>query len=129
MNNKGQTLVLFVLLFPVLFLVVFLLINYGKISNEKSKVKNNISYSIRYGLGLFKNSEDVDDSYVEKQVNYILNKNLDSKHSKSVKVINSEIYIIVDYKVDNFVELKGLNSFTCSMSGKIIDGNIFIEGC
>lgn len=132
MNNKGQTLVLFVVLIPVLFVGVLLLANFGKIANEKSKVKSNVVYSIRYGLNLIGKAEEdgiLSDSEIENRVRYILNKNLDSKYEKSVRLSNGEIYITVDYNSDNVLNIGGISSFSCSMSGKIINNNFFIEGC
>ncbi len=132
MNNKGQTLVLFVVLIPVLFIGILLFANYGKMANEKNKVKSSVIYSIRYGLNLIGKTEDdrvLSDLEIEERVSYILNQNLDSKYNKSVKVSNGEIYISVDYKFSDSINIGGINSFTCSMSGKVVEDNFYIEGC
>ena len=43
MNNKGQTLVMFIIFLPVILILVALLINYSFISNLKLKLENNIT--------------------------------------------------------------------------------------
>ena len=52
MNNKGQTLVMFIIFLPVILILVALLINYSFISNLKLKLENNIKSAISYGLNL-----------------------------------------------------------------------------
>lgn len=50
MNNKGQTLVVFIILLPVLFLFLGLVYDFGLISLENKKIKNNIEEIISYSL-------------------------------------------------------------------------------
>ena len=40
MNNKGQSLVFFILLLPIIFLIIGMLFDLSKVLNEKLKIKH-----------------------------------------------------------------------------------------
>ena len=50
MNNRGQTLILFVLLFPIFILLLILVIDIGNIAVSNIKLKNISNIAISYGL-------------------------------------------------------------------------------
>ena len=50
MNNKGQVLVLFVILLPIILLLLILTIEVGDIYLDKQKTKNTIKEIIRENL-------------------------------------------------------------------------------
>ena len=50
MNNKGQVLVIFLLLIPALFLMFAVAIDVGTVMTKTYKIKKVIKESIRYGL-------------------------------------------------------------------------------
>ena len=120
LNNKGQTLILFVLMIPVLLFVMILVIDMGNLMVEKQKL-NNINYiMIDYGLSnltkedleeyiynyLKLNDEKIDKIKVSKTDNDITI-NLSKKESsmlghilnlKEVEIISSYRGSIVDEK-------------------------------
>lgn len=57
MNNKGQTLVEFVLILPVFLFLIFVIYDIGKIYMLKSKLENDSSDIIN----LFKNGKDINE--------------------------------------------------------------------
>lgn len=120
LNNKGQSLILFVLMLPVLLFVMILVIDMGNLMVEKQKL-NNINYiMIDYGLSnltkedleeyiynyLKLNDEKIDKIKVSKTDNDITI-NLGKKESsmlghilnlKEVEIISSYRGSIVDEK-------------------------------
>ena len=50
LNNKGQTLVAFIILIPVLIMIFTLVVDLGLLSIEKRKIDNEIKSTITYGL-------------------------------------------------------------------------------
>ena len=113
LNNKGQTLILFVLMIPVLLFVMILVIDMGNLMVEKQKL-NNINYiMIDYGLSnltkedleeyiynyLKLNDEKIDKIKVSKTDNDITI-NLGKKESSMLgHILNlKEVEIISSYK-------------------------------
>ena len=50
MNNKGQSLVLFVLLMPIILGIIVLVVDVGKSLVEKNSINNKIELVMEYGL-------------------------------------------------------------------------------
>ena len=113
LNNKGQSLILFVLMLPVLLFVMILVIDMGNLMVEKQKL-NNINYiMIDYGLSnltkedleeyiynyLKLNDEKIDKIKVSKTDNDITI-NLGKKESSMLGYILNlkEVEIISSYK-------------------------------
>lgn len=113
LNNKGQSLILFVLMLPVLLFVMILVIDMGNLMVEKQKL-NNINYiMIDYGLSnltkedleeyiynyLKLNDEKIDKIKVNKTDNDITI-NLGKKESSMLgHILNlKEVEIISSYK-------------------------------
>lgn len=70
MNNKGQTLVLFVILLPLMLIIFTLVIDLGLLYIDKRNVENNVVGSIEY---YFSNKSD--DKF-EIKITDMLNKNI-----------------------------------------------------
>ena len=88
LNNKGQTLILFILLLPVMLFVVVLVIDIGNLMTEKHDL-NNINYIvIDYGL-----SNLSQENLKESIENYI---KLNDKEINQIKVEISENNIIIN---------------------------------
>ncbi len=91
MNNKGQSLVMFVLLLPIILVLVAGVIDLGNYSVTKGKYENEIKSTIKYGL----NHPDVSTSDLEK----LLNSNLTGV--KEVTKNDNQIRISVTSKVNS----------------------------
>lgn len=85
LNNKGQVLVLFVILLPVLFLALFVVVEISNLSILKSKTTNTIREIISYGLN--NNGDDV-----SSQLNNLIDINI-KYDSKEVLVTDNEIEV------------------------------------
>ena len=84
-NNKGQVLILFVLLLPIILLSALITIEFGNIYIEKAKTKNVIKNTISNGL---KNDLTQD------AINSIIDLNIKDINDKSI------------YKSENEIEIK-----------------------
>lgn len=85
LNDKGQVLVLFVILLPVLLLALFVVVEISNLSILKSKTTNTIREIISYGLN--NNGDDV-----SSQLNNLIDINI-KYDSKEVFVTDNEIEV------------------------------------
>lgn len=69
MNNKGQSLVLFVVVLPIILMILILVYDVGKMSLEKNEI-NNINYMV---LDSILDDEDITDDEIKRII--IKNKN------------------------------------------------------
>ena len=84
MNNKGQTLVLFVVVLPILLLVLVLVIDIGKIIVKKLELDNISEIVLEYGIGKLGEENIYDDMFnLVKQNNNDIDKiNIDIREDK-----------------------------------------------
>ena len=101
MNNKGQSLVLFILVIPILLGMIVLVIDFGNTIYQKNKIDNVIEMLIEYGL-----EEKYDKEQLEKLIDYNLDNN-----DYLIKIENDVIFI----KVDSYV--KGIISNILDIDG------------
>ena len=103
MNNKGQSLVIFILIIPILLGIVVLVIDAGNAIYEKNKINNVIEMVLEDGL---------EDGYSEEEINKLIDYNLDSG-TYSVDVDNDVINIKVSDDVDgvfsNILDIDGFH--------------------
>lgn len=103
MNNKGQSLVLFILIIPILLGITALVIDVGETIATKNNVNNKIEMIIECGL--------IDDLTVE-EVNELAEYNL-KEYNYQVKVENDIIEINVNTYIEgifsNILAFKGFN--------------------
>ena len=88
MNNRGQSLVVFVLILPILVMFIALLINSGVSYYNKIKITGSIESNLEVIL-----KEDIKDI---SKIKKVLEKNI--KTDVEVKIVNDEIYIKVNTK-------------------------------
>ena len=103
MNNKGQSLVLFVLLIPIILGIITLVIDVGKSLVEKNSINNKIELVIEYGL---------EDNLTKKEISELLEHNLNT-NDYQVNIDNGTIEIKVKTYVQgiisNVFDFKGFN--------------------
>lgn len=119
MNNKGQTLAIFVIILPIILLVLLLIIDFGLLSIEKRKISSDIKTSIKYGLNNNSNSNDIQE-LLYKNIDQNKIKKLDInitdnsvsidiivKYDSIFKIINNEIKLsYIGIKENNKIEIK-----------------------
>ena len=119
MNNKGQSLVLFVLIIPILFGIMAIVIDCGKVFLCKNRQENVLDLALEYGLTGEKNTVIED----------ILDKNFDGGEHQVVWD-DDKVSIVVHEKVDGvFSSLFGFSTFdvVSKYQGSVIDGKKSIE--
>lgn len=110
MNNKGQTLVLFVILIPVLLLLFVTFYQIGSIGLDKKKIEDSIETALEYGVNnldselLYVSMHDI----IKESNNGIKEKDIE------INVLGDEITVIVrkKYKVAFIVDEEKVYSYT-----------------
>jgi len=121
MNNKGQTLVIFVIILPILLMIFTLIIDFGFLYIEKRNISNNVYDSVEYYL---KNIEEED---VLNKTKELLKRNIkdikiDVKETDDYVEINvsknrKSLYSIITHDTNINITYKGIKE-----SKKIIKG-------
>ena len=110
MNNKGQTLVLFVILIPVLLLVFVCFYQIGSIGLDKRKIEDSIETALEYGA-----------DHIDSELLYVSMREIITESNNGVRdnnididVLGDEITIVVKkkYKVAFIVDEEKVYSYT-----------------
>ena len=122
LNNKGQSLVMFVLIVPILFLVLVLVFDVGNALIEKQELDNINYLTIEYGL------EHMNEIEIEPKMKNIITKN--NNKIKDIDIIIEEDKIKLTIKKNiNGIFIKNLNlvKIESKYTGYIKDGKKVIE--
>ena len=92
LNNKGQSLVMFVLIIPIILLILVLLYDVGNALYEKNRMSNTNYLAINYGL-------DNIDSINENDIIKYIGKNDKSLSKIVVTIDNNEIDILTEKSI------------------------------
>lgn len=123
LGNKGQSLVLFVLLIPIMLCILVLVIDCGACMLEKQELDHVNKIVIRYGL------RHMDDDVVEKKMIDLFDLNLQDV-SVQVNVKDNVIYIdSTKYVQGVFCRIFNIDGFqiVSSYSGTIKEDKILIK--
>ena len=111
MNNKGQSLVIFIIIIPVIFIVFSFLYDYAYIINSQNKYENVTRTILNKIIDLYKqNGYKVEDFKYKKE--------------------NDKVYIQNSYKIKStFGKIVNLKNYTVSINYVVINSNngIIIE--
>lgn len=103
LNNKGQSLVLFILMIPILLGVMALVIDVGNVFNKKNEMENAIEFVIDYGL-----QKELEENELKKLLNYNLE---DCENTLVIEdgkiIVFSNTY--VDGIFSNLLNIKGFS--------------------
>ncbi len=91
LNNKGQSLVMFILIMPILLFIMVLVIDIGNILGEKQELNNVNEMVINYGLD---NISTIDENKLVSMIN------LNTKKMKNIEVEISNEQIKITLKKD-----------------------------
>lgn len=124
LNNKGQTLILFVLMIPILLLIFVLVIDIGKVIVLKQELDNISNIVLDYGL------ENLDEVNLDSELINLVELNNDDIDVVDIRVENREIYITLNENIEGlFSQLVDISIFSVNSSyvGYIEDNNKRIE--
>ena len=119
MNNRGQTLVLFVILIPALIFLFICFYQIGTIKIEEKRIKEGIKEALEYGVNnleseilythieeiIMSNDSDIKDSDIEI---YIVGEGLNIKVKKEYETYILDDEVVLDYtgkKVNGRLEI------------------------
>jgi len=95
MNNKGQSLVIFVLILPIIVMFVALLINSGLAYYNKTKITGSVESNLKIIL-----EQDIKD---EMKIKNVLEKNLKNEDI-DIKIVDNFVYVMVKTENDYLFE-------------------------
>ena len=133
LNNKGQSLILFVIILPVLLLILVLVIDIGRVIFLKQELNNINEIVLDYGIDYLNNDmdNDVDSiSSIENKLIEIIMLNKNDMDMINVRIEDNKIYIELDEKVDGLLSsIVDISVFDIKSSyvGYIDNGNKRIE--
>ena len=99
MNNKGQSLVLFIVLIPVLLIILFTVYDIGNIVLLKEKIDNINYITTYYGL------DNIDSLDLENKLEDMITKNKDDIDKVEIDIDNGMIKIKLEDKLDNKISV------------------------
>ena len=88
MNDKGQSLVIFVILLPVILLLMAGIVDIGNFLVEKNRYENEVKSTINYGM------KHLDEENIAQKLNDLLDSNIEGK--KQISIENETIKIKVN---------------------------------
>ena len=123
LNNKGQSLVMFIIIIPIFLLIVTLVYDVGTAIYEKNRLVNTNYMVIDYGL-------DNIDNISEWELIDLIQRNIDNLNYVSVLIENNQIEIILSKDIRGIVgRMFGFDLITAKSQykGAIINGEKKIE--
>lgn len=103
MNNKGQSLISFVLIVPIILLILFMVYDIGNMVLLKEQLDNINYLVIDYGL------DKLDDIDLNNKLTEMINKNKDDIDKIEININDGEIKILLEDKIENKLSL--INKF------------------
>lgn len=123
LNNKGQSLIMFIIIIPIFCLILTLVYDVGSAIYEKNRLSNTSYMVIDYGL-------DNIDSVNESKLIELVMKNTNNLSYVSVIIENNEIEVKLNKDIKGIIGgMFGFNLIEASSyyEGKIINGEKKIE--
>ena len=107
LNNKGQSLVLFVIVLPILMLILVLVIDIGKVIVLKQELSNISEIVLDYGL------DKIDEDEIEVELKEIVKLNKDDIDKINLYIEDEKIYLELEDKSEGifsgFVDISIFN--------------------
>ena len=121
MNNRGQTLVLFVILIPVIILLFVAFYQASTIKLEERRIENGIESALEYGLEHLQ-----DDNLFEKIKEIIMMNNVEIE-KEDIEIVLVEDGINIKVKKEYSIAFVMDDEIIFDYTGKMIDGKIEIK--
>ena len=112
MNNKGQTLVLFVLILPIIIFIMLLVIDVSNMFITKQELNNINKIVLNYGLDI------IEEENIDSKLEELINKNvLNNKHT--IRIDNGIIEIEIKKNIQGIVTKKKIYEVKSTYKGYI----------
>lgn len=112
MNNKGQTLVLFVLILPIIIFIMLLVIDVSNMFIAKQELNNINKIVLNYGLDI------IEEENIDSKLEELINKNI-SVNEHTVKIENGTIEINLKKNIQGIVTKKKIYEVKSTYKGYI----------
>ncbi len=124
LNNKGQSLVMFVVILPVIIMILMMVVDIGKMVNLKSELDNINYIAISYGL------DNISDDDIQDKIRKLIYKNKLGIDEVKIEINDGEVDItLVDgidlilLKESNILRVRSSYRGIISDEKKIIERN------
>ena len=105
-NNKGQTLVIFVVFLPIIIIIMATIVDIGLMYYNKNKLDNLNMMVIEYGIN------NLDNNNLTDKLNSLIDKNDKNIINKDIKLENNKIEIKLEKNIDStFGKVIGLTKY------------------
>lgn len=117
MNNKGQTLVIFIVFLPLLLIILASIVDIGFVYYEKNKLDNLNIMVIDYGIS------HLDDDKLTEKIENLIKKNDKKIKLKSIELESNKLELTLSKKIKStFGKIIGINKY--NITSKYIGTNI-----
>lgn len=123
LNNKGQSLVMFVVIFPIFLFIITLIYDVGNAIYEKNRLSNTNYMVVEYALLNI-------DTISEEDIISLINENDSDVSDISIMIINDSVTIALEKDIKGVVgKMFGFNltSVRSEYKGELIDNETRIE--
>ena len=103
MNNRGQSLISFILIIPIILMILFMVYDIGSMVLLRERLDNINYVVIDYGL------DKLDDLELNHKLNDMIKKNKDDIDIINISISEGKIKIILEDKIDSKLSL--INKF------------------
>lgn len=112
LNNKGQSLVIFIVVIPIIILIMILVMDIGNLAYTKQELDSINKIVLDYGLDNINNPNIINEMYA-------LAKNNNSKVNYNIKFIDQEFYINSKYYVEGvFTKIINIDGYLAQSTYK-----------
>lgn len=120
MNNKGQALVMFIMLLPIMIIMFAFIVDLGLLSIEKRNINNNVKEVLEYA------KEDKNND-LENNINNILYKNLGNDINTKININSDTISVSVSKNYNTLFKVLGKKYYEIKVK-YILKENEIIKG-
>ena len=105
-NNKGQTLVIFVVFLPIILIMMATIVDVGLMYYNKNKLDNINMFITEYGVNNIENENLVS------ELEELINKNVVNLSNKNIKINNNKIEIKLEKETEStFGKIIGIENY------------------
>lgn len=122
MNNKGQSLVTFMLLIPIFLLVLYMVYEIGRMASLKNQLDSINYLAVSYAVN------HMDEEGIQDRVRDLINKNKSDIDNIQIDILDNKIYVTLRDKLDKQIFSRmGIFSVKSTYVGYIQDEEKIIE--
>lgn len=112
MNNKGQTLVLFVLILPIIIFIMLLVIDVSNMFITKQELNNINKIVLNYGLDI------IEEENIDSKLEELINKNI-SVNEHTIRIDNGIIEVEIKKNIQGIVTKKKIYEVKSTYKGYV----------